>query len=91
MSEELKPCPFCWQTPETSINLNGDKSICHLNECKNLESIKEWNSAWCWKEIDRLKESIKTKDEALKDAIEVLGEEFQVDTSTYEKALKGGV
>ena len=57
--EELKPCPFCG-----IFNVGGRKDLTILDEgvCLNCgvhgpenDNGEKWNSAYCWKEIDRLK------------------------------------
>lgn len=53
---ELKPCPFCGKKARF-IESWKDGNYFYCKECyKNFNFSKEnWNSAWCWKEIDRLK------------------------------------
>ncbi len=57
MSEELRPCPFCGKKPSDDTSVGG----CENDKCfisQEATSIKNWNSAWCWKEIDRLNKQI---------------------------------
>lgn len=66
---ELKPCPFC--EPPTMAGIKKFKSIEGTNyancfDCGAAASISEWNNAYCWKEISRLKEALsKEREKAL--------------------------
>lgn len=44
---ELKPCPWCGTIPRMSI-------YSHWSGCC-ITDEEEWNNAYCWKEIERLK------------------------------------
>jgi hypothetical protein len=67
MSEELKVCPWCGSIPEVSSYMGAERIICNSRDCfpKSALFRPAWNSAWCHKEIEKLKESIRIKDEAL--------------------------
>ena len=62
MTEELKPCPQCGAKTKQRDNIHAFWE-CIKCEMELYDDYKEW---WCYKEIDRLKEIIKKKDEALK-------------------------
>jgi hypothetical protein len=64
MSQEIRKCPFCGNKGIKDGNLVtcptvGDDSCC------STSTVEDWQNAYCWKEIERLREIIKRKDEAL--------------------------
>jgi hypothetical protein len=49
----MKPCPFCGELPYPQKDIT-----CYCMEVGQVwAGEKEWNSAWCWKEIARLEAS----------------------------------
>lgn len=56
--EELRPCPFCGKKPrETSDEFGFRIGCCSgvgIRPSDRDKCVDYWNSAWCWKEIDRL-------------------------------------
>ena len=76
MKEKLKPCPFCGiENPATFKLINPPREMVVTHICWNSPiSLRQWNSAWCWREIDKLKEIIWKKDEALDLAMKILRE-----------------
>lgn len=54
--EELRQCPFCGSALKT-ICLNEGWAEC--SQCEIIHEITNWNAAYCWKEIDRLKEALR--------------------------------
>lgn len=64
---ELRPCPFCGSKGEIEIRNLGDGEIQAIVDCKECncaivadsesDAINEWNSAYCWEKLDRLKKS----------------------------------
>jgi len=53
---KLRPCPFCGKKLK---NIDPGFYECPESRCDIGFSTRKWNSAWCWKEIDRLKEEIR--------------------------------
>lgn len=62
--EELKPCPFCGQEQNVE-HWDGDGDIVDPPCIGDYFTLEEWNSAYCWKEIDRLKAALQAKDEEI--------------------------
>lgn len=63
--EELKPCPFC---KEIGVLVGSIYVYCYTPDCPlygNEVSLKDWNSAFCWKELSR-------KDALLREAIVII-------------------
>lgn len=49
--EDLSPCPFCGLVPVKSKNSETVRCSIH----GGYTPTEEWNNAYCWKEINRLK------------------------------------
>lgn len=66
-SQELKPCPFCGRIPlvHDGIHVRCDASGCEMSVHPSV-FVKDWNSAYCWKEITLLREQKKALIEELK-------------------------
>lgn len=52
--EELKPCPFCGKSVEVE-HWEGDGDIVDPPCIGESFTLEEWNNAYCWKELDRLR------------------------------------
>ena len=69
MSEELRPCPFCMPRPdlpqEARLEVREFDIVCKCGALgpylTNGLHVEAWNSAWCWKEIDRLKKAAESE------------------------------
>ena len=74
MSEELRPCPV--HGMGSVIYATSSKKYVGCEACgdgKNEISflpVEQWNSAWCWKEIGRLKAEIDRLKSLLKHGLE---------------------
>jgi len=54
---KLKPCPFCGSTKMARSTIEPGDVYCLCTH--SLFREKEWNDAFCWKEIERLKEPLR--------------------------------
>lgn len=52
MTDPLKPCPFCGFQPTLDLTYHFPLNPCPVDSREIPSDI--WNSAHCWKEIDRL-------------------------------------
>jgi len=66
MTEELRPCPV--HGNGSVVFATSSKKYVGCEACGDgkgetwYRPVEQWNSAWCWKEIDRLRELVKAKD-----------------------------
>lgn len=56
----LKPCPFCGETESTYKTSIPDFYGCE--NCSITGELKEWQDAYCWKQLDAAQAEIKAKD-----------------------------
>jgi hypothetical protein len=69
---KIRPCPFCGEIPTnvTLVTMRDYKEI-HSQKCPSfqcystLKTVKNWNSAYCWKQLSSAQEKIKRLREAL--------------------------
>lgn len=59
MSEELRPCPFCGKEVKFDDILGGIACFCLGADDREFQSIEHWNSAFCWKELEKKEAQIK--------------------------------
>lgn len=76
MSEELKPCPFCFGKPERADEAIGREYVyCENSNCIDQDGTvyeDDWNNAHCWKQIDAQASTIRQQAETIKKLREAL-------------------
>jgi len=66
MSEELKPCFFCGNSLTITDSLTWKGNFVKCIKCVSTYEIspEKYNSAYCWKEIERLEKQLKDASES---------------------------
>lgn len=86
MTDQLKPCPFCGESPifYEKDNWNGTKYTiqCPRSDmmvqavafvCDDKKSsIEFWNSAFCWRELEKLQSKIELGKKLIGELVEAL-------------------
>ena len=67
MDSELRPCPFCGGLNiRLAVGVGCKNDLCAAQGPMFSDKdvgLEKWNSAWCWKEIDSLRSTIKLQSE----------------------------
>lgn len=85
MTEEIRPYPFCGTKPHQ--NKEDDSAYPDCNCFGHFYVGEHWQTAWCWKEIDRLKEDNLAQRELLA-KLDEAGIKLKAQNEKMREALK---